>query len=981
MTEPEPLVSCLCITEDRDAFMPWLRWNFDKQDYPHRELVVVDSSRGEPQLLSGPGLSLIRCAPGTSVAKKRNMALEAAQGEFVTWFDDDDWQHPRKLALLAEALRDGRALAGNSRSWFVDLMTGRAREHVWQRSILFNSLGARRELAAGVPFDEARRRASDTPWTVALRRKAHGSEVVLDRPLFFWLCHERNLSNPTGRKRFPESLEAVRRAAGAEAWGETDAKLEALRTRLLTPRPKPAAPRRAYERVCVVITTYDRPDGLERLLDDLEREWQGPGLEVRVYDDASPSGYLGIEERLRSRGWSYHRSSVNHGKKGWWRWWSSIMADLRNTQADAYFVLQDDVRLCERFFERALEQWAQIPDPRKASLFLHLDEQTAARGRAGWTPVNARRVGTVVLCGWVDLTAFVCTRTLFERLDWRIDPVPTRRWRADALLSSGVGSQVSVRLHRRGLTMYRVDESLTVHGARPSLMNPAARQRWPMQTVRFVDGDSAAGRLAQLEPYLVASLASVPARERGLAAVIEALLPQVDRLGVYLNGYRRAPGFLEHPKIRIGLSEQTGDRGDAGKFFWADRVYGYHLLCDDDLRYPEDYAARVVAGIDRYSRRAVVGFHGSVLNREIADYYRSRRLFPFALGLAQDTPVHVLGTGVSGYHASTIAVRLADFETPSMADIWFALLGQRQQVPFVCLDHEAGWLRGIPGFEADSIYRSAFRRGSNGASLQTRIVCGHGRWVLHQPPKKTPLRAALKPPAPDRLGPIVRVPVRGPSKRVSLLLPQDDHITLAVQRSGTYYECDLLEAIRSCDVRGTYVDVGAHYGNHTLFFALECPAERVVAIEPNPTSFEGLCANLRANRVVRRVTSLPIAIHPSWSHLTLAPLPWRPRPGSPARTNSGRFGVAGAEGATPAARLDEALAPFERIALIKVDAENLGPEILASGKTILTRDHPVIAVEAATDERLRALHKLLDPLGYKSEGRFCWTPTWLWTPD
>src|SRR5207249_7253909 len=33
-----PLVSCLCVTEDRPAFVDWLLWNFDKQDYANREL-------------------------------------------------------------------------------------------------------------------------------------------------------------------------------------------------------------------------------------------------------------------------------------------------------------------------------------------------------------------------------------------------------------------------------------------------------------------------------------------------------------------------------------------------------------------------------------------------------------------------------------------------------------------------------------------------------------------------------------------------------------------------------------------------------------------------------------------------------------------------------------------------------------------------------------------------------------------------------
>ena len=51
---------------------------------------------------------------------------------------------------------------------------------------------------------------------------------------------------------------------------------------------------------------------------------------------------------------------------------------------------------------------------------------------------------------------------------------------------------------------------------------------------------------------------------------------------------------------------------------------------------------------------------------------------------------------------------------------------------------------------------------------------------------------------------------------------------MAIQESGTYYERDLLDAIRGRHLQGTFVDVGAHYGNHTVYFALECGAQRLI---------------------------------------------------------------------------------------------------------------------------------------------------------
>ncbi|MCB0201420.1 MAG: glycosyltransferase family 2 protein, partial [Anaerolineae bacterium] len=106
-TDQQLLISCLCVTENRPAFMPWLLWCFDRQRWPRRELVIVDSSaepftageRDDVRVLSAPS--------GMGVAAKRNLALEAAQGDIITWFDDDDWQHPDRLTLLADALAAG----------------------------------------------------------------------------------------------------------------------------------------------------------------------------------------------------------------------------------------------------------------------------------------------------------------------------------------------------------------------------------------------------------------------------------------------------------------------------------------------------------------------------------------------------------------------------------------------------------------------------------------------------------------------------------------------------------------------------------------------------------------------------------------------------------------------------------------------------------------------------------------------------------
>lgn len=234
------LVSCLCVTEDRAAFLPWLLWNYHKQDHRCSELLIVDSSRDPLPQPDDPRVKVLRCSPGTSVARKRNLAVQAAKGTFVTWFDDDDWQHPRKLSILTATLGEDGLLAGPTHGWFVDLHRGRTRPFEAQRSVIFNGLAVRRSALEGVRFDERKARAADTAWVTAIRRTTRSRMRVVREILSCWLCHEANLSNPVTRYVFPHRLADVSRAVGETDWGATDEELARLRNRIAPDRVRPA---------------------------------------------------------------------------------------------------------------------------------------------------------------------------------------------------------------------------------------------------------------------------------------------------------------------------------------------------------------------------------------------------------------------------------------------------------------------------------------------------------------------------------------------------------------------------------------------------------------------------------------------------------------------------------------------------------------------------------------------------------------------
>lgn len=223
---------------------------------------------------------------------------------------------------------------------------------------------------------------------------------------------------------------------------------------------------------------------------------------------------------------------------------------------------------------------------------------------------------------------------------------------------------------------------------------------------------------------VTASLATIPSRAHTLPATIYSLLPQVDRLNVYLNGFDEPPAFLtEHSKISFALSRSYGDRGDAGKFFWAGRVSGYYFACDDDLVYPHDYVEYMVGRLDAYRCRPIVSLHGSLLHDPVESYYQDRTTHHCLLAVEEDEPVHVVGTGVCAYHTDHIALTPEVFELPNMADIWLALFAKTHRIPLVVLAHPALYLD--YQFVEDSIYRRAM---TTGDQLHTNIINRGAPW-------------------------------------------------------------------------------------------------------------------------------------------------------------------------------------------------------------------------------------------------------------
>jgi FkbM family methyltransferase len=173
-------------------------------------------------------------------------------------------------------------------------------------------------------------------------------------------------------------------------------------------------------------------------------------------------------------------------------------------------------------------------------------------------------------------------------------------------------------------------------------------------------------------------------------------------------------------------------------------------------------------------------------------------------------------------------------------------------------------------------------------------------------------------------------------------------------RVGAFYEQGMLQHIAGMRREGVYLDVGANIGNHTLFFAQHCPATMVHAFEP----IQMLVAHVLENVEINDLST--VEVHPFG-------LSDEPRLVD-VNFNSTPYTL-------DCKRLDDVHIDG-RIVVVKVDIEGMEAAFLRGARQTLRRHKPVLFVEAATVQELRAVTRELRQIGYEPTGRvFNATPT------
>lgn len=198
----ELLVSCIMPTFNRRPFIQQAIKYFQSQDYPQKELIIVDDGSDpiEDIVNEESNVRYIRLNQKQSIGNKRNLAVEKSRGEIILHWDDDDWYGPERISYqLNEMTKKSGQISGletgflfnivenqfwqceaklHARMFYADVHGGTLMFHksVWERSAKFPNTSL----------------AEDAGFLAAAARKRVKIVKVINKGVYVYIRHDSN---------------------------------------------------------------------------------------------------------------------------------------------------------------------------------------------------------------------------------------------------------------------------------------------------------------------------------------------------------------------------------------------------------------------------------------------------------------------------------------------------------------------------------------------------------------------------------------------------------------------------------------------------------------------------------------------------------------------------------------------------------------------------------------------------------------------
>lgn len=170
-----PLVSCLCITQPgRERFLAEAVACFEAQDYPNKELVIVNDTKD-----------------GRALGELRNESMDRASGHYLAHWDDDDLSHPSRLSKQISEMIVGQAQASFLERVTFRCLCGYEHPSHYRNSPWENTMIVKQEVIGDLRFPLLDR-GEDTVFVNGIMKKITTHALIREPGLYTYRYHGQN---------------------------------------------------------------------------------------------------------------------------------------------------------------------------------------------------------------------------------------------------------------------------------------------------------------------------------------------------------------------------------------------------------------------------------------------------------------------------------------------------------------------------------------------------------------------------------------------------------------------------------------------------------------------------------------------------------------------------------------------------------------------------------------------------------------------
>jgi glycosyltransferase involved in cell wall biosynthesis len=345
MSRKKILVSCIMPTRNRRRFVLKAIEYFLRQDYPCKELILVDDGEDSVSDMVPSDARVRYINPGNqiTIGMKRNLACQEANGEVILHWDDDDWYANWRISYQVRQLLQNRAdVCGTSkilhydpiarRGWVYKYLQGKEKLWVGGNSLCYWKRFWQRNpfLNINVGEDSSFLWTSQPKQVFSLARAdflvalIHPDNVSQKKADPSWAaCSESRIQRLIGNDwSFYQSLHVA-----------STSRLDIIRSRVshLPLRDKPKS------EIAVVVTCHEpHLKWLSSALGSIDRQIPAPAERIIAFDRCEPPA-LSAQWRTITGDWGHPSYGRNAGLAATTTPWV-IFWDADNIMPDGYIA-------------------------------------------------------------------------------------------------------------------------------------------------------------------------------------------------------------------------------------------------------------------------------------------------------------------------------------------------------------------------------------------------------------------------------------------------------------------------------------------------------------------------------------------------------------------------------------------------------------------------------------------------------------------